>query len=112
MSDERDRPGREPGRPHEAGAGAAEPDAFWKRSYAGLEYTDAGKSYDYYRPAFRFGWEWARRRPVPFSEAESELRSAWAEPGGMDWEEAKPAVRDAFRREANTSEADPGNPLV
>jgi hypothetical protein len=88
-------------------------DSYWRESYRDREYVDPQRDYEYYRPAFRFGWQSSGRRGGrSFEELEPELRARW-DPGptGLGWEEARHAVRDAFERSA-TEWSDPGNPLA
>lgn len=112
----RDRPdaqGIESGVPIDTRESAGEQDAFWRQSFTDRAYTDARKGYDYYRPAYRIGWEWARDRKGEFSSVEPRIRERWnVEETGLEWEEARPAVRDAYERTSNTDLSEPGNPLA
>ena len=98
----------------DAAVTAAENDSFWRKSFHGRDYTDTDRGYDYYRPAYRYGWESRDRHGGrDFSEVEGELRSGWdADAARMKWEEARPAVRDAYERQGNTDASTPGNPLA
>jgi hypothetical protein len=94
-------------------SGAAAQDSHWRESFRDRDYVDPDRDYEYYRPAFRYGWE-ARGRmgDVEFEKAEAELREGWdPDTTGLSWEEASPAIRDAFQR-PNTEWSDPGNPLA
>lgn len=75
-------------------------DAFWREHYFTRPYVDQRRSYERYRPAYRFGWE-ARldRRAPSFAEAAQDLEAAWEEnpPSDLGWQEARPAVADAWR---------------
>lgn len=75
-------------------------DAYWREHYFTRPYVDPRRSYEHYRPAYRFGWE-ARldRREPSFADVAQDLETAWAEnaPKGLGWEEARPAVADAWR---------------
>lgn len=111
-----DRPdvhGTDAGTPIDTRAAAAEQDAFWERSFAGRDYTHTERGYDYYRPAYQRGWEWAARHTGDFQSVEARFREEWSEEEtGLSWDEARPAVRDAYERASATDMADPGNPLV
>ena len=94
-------------------------DAFWRSSFTTRPYVDAQLGYDHYRPAYRFGWESRGESPeADFGDVEERLRERWEdEPSELSWEEARPAVRDAWihaadTESADTQNADPGNPLV
>lgn len=113
MSQHQDPRGADGGTPIDTRAAAAEQDAFWERSFAERDYTDAERGYDYYRPAYRLGWERARQGNLDFDAVEDELRERWeAEPRELGWDRARPAVRDAWERASNTDAGEPGNPLV
>jgi hypothetical protein len=94
-----------------AGAG---PDSFWRKRFATRPYVDPERGYEYYRPAFMYGWESrARHEDRGFDDAEPDLRDRWdADRMGLEWDEARPAVRDAFETDAATEWSDPGNPLA
>lgn len=96
-----------------AAADAANHDAFWQSSFTKRPYTNPDLGYAHYRPAYRFGWESQGRQPeAGFEDVEAELEERWEnEPSELSWEEARPAVRDAWIHAAGES-ADPGNPLV
>lgn len=113
MTQHQDPGGAGGGTPMDTRAAAHEQDAFWQRSFAERHYTDAQRGYDYYRPAYRLGWERARRGEADFDAVEDELREQWeSERRELGWEEARPAVRDAWHRASNTDDSSPGNPLV
>lgn len=89
-------------------------DSFWRRSFRGRPYIDAGQGYEHYRPAFRYGWQ-ARNRlgGRAFEDVEAELEAGWdAAAAGLSWDEARPAVRDAYTHRADTDLSTPGNPLA
>jgi hypothetical protein len=91
-----------------AGKGVAESidptveDAYWRENYAHQPYYDPKTSYDLYQPAYRYGWE-SRGRHIDrsFDEVEPVLKKDWELShgrGGMAWEKAKLASRDAWHR--------------
>lgn len=94
--------------------GAAAQDTYWRSRFTERDYVDPERDYEYYRPAYQYGWE-SRDRYAdrPFHEVEDKLRERWdPQRTGLDWDEALPAVRDAFETESATEWSDPGNPLA
>lgn len=72
--------------------------AYWRDSYPSRSYFSADRPFETYEPAYRYGVTHAStgtRRP--FDEVEAEMRDAWDDPY-LDWDEASPAVRDAYTR--------------
>ena len=96
------------------GKGAAEAvnpsveDAYWRENYATRPYVTAGRSYDEYAPAYRYGWESRTRHAgKDFDEVEQELARDWDRTKGecqMKWGEARKASRDAWDRIGTTKE--------
>lgn len=80
-------------------SGAAQ-DVFWRGHFRDCDYTESDRNYEYYRPAFRAGWEARAEHPqTTFAALEQTLRSRWnPDLAGLSWQEARPAVRDAFER--------------
>ena len=91
-----------------AGKGAAEKvnptveDNYWRDNYSSRPYARADQSYDYYQPAYRYGWEsrgqYAGRR---YEDVETDLERGWDKAKGtskLAWNDAKLAVRDAWHR--------------
>ncbi len=65
------------------------------------------RDFSYYEPAYRYGWESARRYagdPRSFEEIEPELADGWLSwmvgdsSPGREWHELREAVRDAWQR--------------
>lgn len=90
-----------------AGKGAAEAinptieDAYWRENYHTRPYASADRGYEYYQPAYRYGWESrARYGDRQWDEVESDLQREWkaTAPTKMEWNEARSAVRDAWHR--------------
>lgn len=77
-------------------------DAHWRDRYASRPYARADRSWEHYRPAYRYGHLSAHRlRERDWSEAEPDLRAGWEGARGdsrATWEEMKDAVRDAWDR--------------
>jgi len=96
-----------------AGAGHAAGEAanptvereYWERTYKTRPYYKSGRTFDYYEPAYRYGWENATKPEFAtksFDETESVLHQRWAaEPGSAtrpSWVDSKEAARDAWDR--------------
>jgi Domain of unknown function (DUF2383) len=85
-------------------AEAANPTAqegLWQEHYRSAPYADKDIPYDEYRPAYHYGWK-ARERYTgkSFEEIEPQLSSDWPQARAtskLDWERARPAVRDAWQ---------------
>lgn len=77
-------------------------DAYWRANYKNRPYFEAGKDYDYYRPAYEYGWESSSHyRDRNFVDVESDLATDWEtrpDRADLDWEDARPAVEDAWKR--------------
>jgi len=80
---------------------------FWRENYASRPYRRPDWDFSHYEPAYRFGWESARRYagdPRSFEEVEKELSEGWLSwmVGGSspahEWHELREAVRDAWQR--------------
>jgi hypothetical protein len=91
-----------------AGKGAAEAinptveDAYWRENYKARDYVEAGRDYEYYQPAYRFGWEsYSQYGERQFDELDADLARRWDEHRGdstQTWREARAAARDAWNR--------------
>jgi hypothetical protein len=91
-----------------AGKGLAEAanptveEEYWKESYDQEPYYMEGKSYEYYAPGFRAGWEGrVRHDGRSFDDAESDLTADYNETRNEmdpDWDDIKPAARAAWNR--------------
>jgi hypothetical protein len=94
-----------------AGKGAAEAvnptveEAYWRDTYVERPYVETGRNYDYYRPAYRFGWEsYSQYGHRSFDEMEETLSREWDQRRGdskQTWNEAREAARDAWNRVSN-----------
>ena len=76
-------------------------DAYWRENYSTRPYATADRGYEYYQPAYRYGWESrARYQGKQFDEVESDLQRDWnsQRPTKMEWNEARGPVRDAWQR--------------
>ncbi len=91
-----------------AGKGAAEAvnptaeEKFWRETFVREPYYVTGKTYEYYAPAFRAGWEGrARHDGRAFAEAEPELMAEYERTKSeLDpaWNEVRPAAQAAWNR--------------
>jgi hypothetical protein len=78
-------------------------DTYWKKNYKNRPYASSeSNDYDYYRPAYRYGFEAAQRhRDRDWNDVESDLSTSWntyEHRGSSTWEQIKGAVRDAWDR--------------
>jgi hypothetical protein len=79
----------------------AEEEAHWRQHYQDRPYVEAGRPYEDYHEAYRFGWEQggASGPDADWGRAESQLRQRWErEPRASEWEKVRSAVRDAWER--------------
>lgn len=102
-----------------AGKGAAEAvnptmeEGYWKDNYKTRPYYQNGKDFDYYSPAYRYGWEAASKpdyRGRQFSDVETDLSRNWDKFRGnvkSEWNDVRHATRDAYER-VSTRSATPG----
>lgn len=75
-------------------------DQWWRDNFAARPYVSADRGYEYYAPAYRYGYEAVSRYPGrTWDDVESELGRAWGRyphRGKSTWTEMKDAVRDAW----------------
>jgi hypothetical protein len=80
----------------------SEEDAFWRDNYSSRPYHSQDRSFDDYRPAYRYGWEArTRHEDRSWNDVENDLGSNWDKFRGesrLDWNDAKHATRDAWNR--------------
>ena len=91
-----------------AGKGAAElvnptaEELFWKETYVREPFYVAGRSFEYYAPGFRAGWEGrVRHDGRSFDEAEPALKANYnLSKSELDplWQEVRPAAHAAWNR--------------
>ncbi len=93
-----------------AGKGAAEvinpteEAGYWREQYRTRPYYESGREFEYYEPAYRYGWESAARPNYAgrrFEDIEPELGRTWDAYRGRSrahWPEIRSATRDAYER--------------
>ena len=79
-------------------------DAYWRENFRGSAGVDPSRDYEYYQPAYRFGWEsYSRYGRRSFEEIDDELEAQWEKDrasSAPDWDEARGLARDAWDRVA------------
>jgi hypothetical protein len=76
---------------------------WWRSNFTSRPYA-AGRSFDDFRPAYKYGYQSASHyMGRPWNDVEQDIRSGWDKfegkgPGGAQWENIKDAVRDAWHR--------------
>jgi hypothetical protein len=77
-------------------------DAYWRENYIRRPYVKADRSYEYYQPAYRYGWESRLTNAgKSWEEMEPHLARGWEDnlaSSQIAWHEARLAVRDAWNR--------------
>ena len=80
--------------------GWAREESWWREHYRTRPYVASERSFTFYQPALRYGFESASRYTGRhWDEVEPELRRGWQQwhpRGELDWEEARDLVRDAW----------------
>ena len=81
----------------------ANEDAFWREQYSTRTYAIADRGYSFYQAAYRYGVESCiKQRGIIWDDhVESNLERGWSRARGdciATWEQARPAVRDAWER--------------
>lgn len=77
-------------------------EAYWRDNYQRRPYVESRRSYDFYRPGYRFGYESADRyRSGKWDDVETDLSNEWdryEHRGQSTFAQIKHAVRDAWER--------------
>ena len=82
-----------------------EDDAHWLENHARQPWAVADRSYDFYRPAYKYGHQASvssARRPWD-DNVEAELERGWRDASGgsdAEWSQVRDAVRAAYERSA------------
>jgi len=84
-------------------SGWTDEDAYWRTNYRSRPYASSSqRSYDYYQPGYRFGYDAADRyADKSWEDVESSLSRDWnnfEDRGSSTWEDIKGAVKDAWNR--------------
>jgi hypothetical protein len=77
-------------------------ETYWRDTWQSRPYSSADLGFDFYRPAYRYGFESARANVGrQWDEIERELREGWERYEHRSrgaWENIKEAVRDGWNR--------------
>jgi hypothetical protein len=78
-------------------------DTYWRTNYRNRPYaSSADRDYDYYQPAYRYGYDAASQyQDRSWTDVEKDLSRDWGtyeHRGSSTWEQVKDAVRDAWDR--------------
>jgi hypothetical protein len=77
-------------------------EAYWRTNYATRPYIGPNRDFDYWRPAYRYGYDSAVKYPGrEWDEVENDLRTGWERfehRSKSTWEQIKDAVRDGWDR--------------
>lgn len=75
-------------------------DLYWQTNYSTRPYISKDVGYDYYRPAYNFGYEQRSKNPnKKFEEIEANLSQTWRSTStnsSFEWGKARDAVRDSY----------------
>jgi uncharacterized protein YjbJ (UPF0337 family) len=98
-----------------AGKGAAEmvnptdEENYWRNEYKTRPYYKAGKEYEHYQPAYKYGWESASKPNYmgrQFEDVEGDLKTNWNTYRGnstTEWNDVRDATRDSYSRVSQRS---------
>lgn len=84
-------------------------DAYWQSAYPERPYARADRGYEYYRAAYRFGYDAAiHHHRRGWDDVEDELRRAWdtRHDTAVPWTEMRDAIHDAWDRVRGESDDD------
>jgi hypothetical protein len=83
---------------------------YWRANYRVISGIDPTREYEYYQPAYRFGWEsYSRYGRRSFEEIDVDLQREWEAlrpPSAPDWTEARGPARAAWDRAARHEKPD------
>ena len=77
---------------------------YWRTNYASRPYTSTNRDFEYWRPAYRYGYDSAGKYSgKTWDEVEPSLRTGWDSyehrgTAKSTWQEIKDAVRDGWNR--------------
>lgn len=78
--------------------------AYWRREHASRPYVRKDQPFEFYEPAYRYGWESASRPEFAnrdFTTAEPDLQRNWGTyrgPSTTEWRDVREATRDSYER--------------
>ena len=85
-------------------------DAYWQSAYPERPYARADRGYEYYRSAYRYGYDAASRyRRYAWEDVEDELRRVWDgrhDSAQFSWPDMRDAVRDGWDHVRGNSDDD------
>jgi hypothetical protein len=89
-------------------------DSYWRTAFPSRPYATTDLGYEYYQPAFRFGFESATRyRGKRWSEVELDVQREWDQQHhgarASRWEDVKQAVKDAWDHAAGPDDGRPAS---
>jgi hypothetical protein len=79
-------------------------DTYWRGQHTSRSYVRKDQPYEFYQPAYRYGWETASRPEYAnrsFTDAERDLERNWETyrgPSTTPWRDVREATRDSFER--------------
>ena len=75
---------------------------YWRKNYSNRPYAGQNRDFDYWKPAYRYGYDSANRyQGRRWDEVETDLRTGWnnyEHRGTSTWEQIKDAVKDGWDR--------------
>jgi hypothetical protein len=85
-------------------------DAYWQSAYPERQYARADRGYEYYRSAYRYGYDAAiHYRRHAWDDVEDELRRIWDDQhdsATLPWTEMRDAIHDAWDHVRGESDDD------
>jgi hypothetical protein len=82
----------------------SEHEKYWQENWHTRPYVSADLGFDYYKPAYRYGYDAHRiHRDKKYEDVRTELRAGWDTyqyRGKTAWESIEQAVQDGWRRAA------------
>jgi uncharacterized protein YjbJ (UPF0337 family) len=104
-------PGSHPAKGVAEAVNPTEEEGYWQQNYKSRPYFKAGRDFQDYILAYRYGWESASRMDYHgrrFEDVENDLSRNWSRFRGSsrgEWNDAREAARDAFERVQNRTAA-------
>lgn len=83
--------------------------SYWRTTYTTRPYYSSSQGYDFYEPAYRYGFESAEQyRNRSWDEVKADLERGWESyklRGKLAWNDIKDAVRDSWDRATSRATA-------